>query len=185
MDKCVLDLINLLSSIFAGTKICARGVDIYRPSAIYPVFLNIHNFMFATRRSNPELLGCEALKAKFEPVAYFPGMPGKEGGPGYNAFPIYLVAPWFAENIPGELTAIRGLVVFNRVIGPDPILGPHFDNEMGLWGAVLISDESALKNLPYQEHDKTLESALGENWRDLEWLHLLLTQDKIIYKLRK
>lgn len=185
MEKFVLDLIKCLSPIFGGTKTRARGVDISRPNVVYPVFMNIHNFMFATRRSNPELFACEAMKAKCEPAAYFPGMPGKEGGPGFNAFPIYLVVPWFAENIPDELIAIRGLVVFNRVIGPDPILGPYFDNGVGLWGAILASDELSLKNLPYQEYDKSLILALGENWRDLSWLSSLLMQSEIIYKLKK
>lgn len=80
MDKFVLDLIKCLFSIFTGVKIRARGVDIYRPNVIYPVFLNIHSTMFAACKSNPELFACEAVKAKCEPVAYFPGMSGKEGG---------------------------------------------------------------------------------------------------------
>lgn len=80
---------------------------------------------------------------------------------------------------------MKGLIVFCRVIGPDRILGPHFDNEYGQWGAVLMKDEIALKNFPYQEHDSSLEMALGHDWRNLEWLRSLLMRNQVLYELKR
>jgi len=185
MDKIVLDLIKYLAHIFGGTRAVNPLTHVLRISEIHPVYVNIEcprmpQFRIAV---NSDYDACERFKTKCEPVAFFPGV--LENNFSLRAYPIYLVVPWNAFSIKKILHCTRGLVLFNRVDGPDRINGPCFDNEMGQWGAILLNNEAALKNLAYADHDKNLFEALGDNWRDLAWLRTLLGGDKVLYKLKQ
>lgn len=189
MEQFVRDLIQQLAHIFNGTRTLNPLTEVRRISEIHPVYADIHSPMMARLHItvNPAFDACEKFKAKCEPVAFFPGshIDGASYQVTYRAYPIYLVAPWEALDIPDSLQSMRGLILFNRVIGPDRIFGSHFDNEMGQWGVSLIKDEIALKNLPYQEHDRGLIQAMGKNWRDLSWLKSLLEREKVFYALKQ
>lgn len=186
MEKVALDLIKRFAHIINGTRVLNQRTEVIRTSEIHPIYANFHAPIAKMARlgmdESLDFDACEAFKAKYLPVAFFPGR--MENNFPWKAFPIYLVVPWNCA-IPALLNCVRGLVLFNRVDGPDKIYGPCFDNEFGQWGAVLFEDEIALKNFPYQEHDRSLEMALGSDWRDIEWLRSLLLQDKIFYEPRK
>ena len=187
MEKFVLDLIKRFAYILNGTRVLNPRTNVRRISEIHPVYADINTPADCVARLgieevNPDFTACESFKKKCQPIAFFPGQ--MENNFPYCAYPIYLVAPWEFWLMPNALTCMRGLVLFNRVIGPDKIVGPQFDNELGQWGAVLLKNEIALKNFSYQDHDRALEMALGENWRDVNWLRDLLKKEKILYKLK-
>lgn len=181
-----LSLVARFASIFSSKKEELNPrTEVIRTSEIHPVYVNIDTppdrYVRQGLDKNPDFEVCETFKDKCEPVAYFPGE--LENNFPLNAFPIYLVVPWNGTGINELLKQMRGLVIFNRVIGPDKIEGPCFDNEYGQWGAILLKNEVALINLPYVEHDRSLKIALGQNWRDIEWLRRLLMDDRaIIFK---
>jgi hypothetical protein len=181
MDKFVLELIKRLASIFSGMRVSDPYIDVRRISKIHPVYANIHTPRMARLRHqvNPDYDACEKFKAKCQPVAFFPGM--LENNFPLCKYPIYLVVPWGAYDVQNALTCMRGVVLFNRVVGPDPVEGPSFDNEMGQWGAVLLGDETVLRNLPY---DKSMEKAMPDP-HDISWLMHLLKGDKILFKLKQ
>jgi hypothetical protein len=185
MDKFILDMIRRLAHIFGGTRELNPLTHVLRISEIHPVYVNIECPRMPQLRiaDNPDYDACEELKAKCNPAAFFPGV--LENNFPLRAYPVYLVVPWNALGVENLLGCMRGSILFNRVVGPDRVAGPCFDNEMGQWGAVLLKDEIALKNLPYADHDKNLFEALGDNWRDLGWLHALLEGDKVLYKIKK
>lgn len=179
-----LSLVARFAKIFSSKKEELNPrTDVIRTSEIHPVYVNINTppsryIKLGIGESNPDFVACEAFKDKCEPVAYFPGE--LENNFPLNAFPIYLVVPWNGTGINELVKQMRGLVVFNRFIGPDKIEGPCFDNEYGQWGAMLLKNEVALINLLYVEHDRSLKIALGQNWRNVEWLRRLLMDDRAI-----
>lgn len=183
----ILELIGQMAHIFDGVPGQNPRTDIIRISEIHPVYVNIdmpagRSIRMGIEEANLDFDACEKFKAKCEPVAFFPGQ--LENNFPLCAYPIYLVVPWQARDITVGLYCMQGLVLFNRVIGPDRVIGPQFDNELGQWGAVSISDELVLANLPYLEHDRGLKLAIGENWHDLFWLRELLQGKKTLYKLK-
>lgn len=184
MDKFVVALIDRLAYIFGNTRALNPFTSVLRISSIHPVYANIECPAMPRLRINTNFSydACERFKARCESVAFFPGL--LENGFPLRTYPIYLVVPWNAPGAGNSLDCMRGLVLFNRVVGPDPVHGPQLDNEMGQWGAILMKDETALKNLPYQEHDRSLALALGKNWRDLSWLRSLLQEKHILYRLK-
>lgn len=191
MFKLAMDLVGRFAKIFSSEKRELNSrTSVIRTSEIHPVYANIDTpasriVKIGIEEENSDYVACEQFKKKSEPVAFFPGE--LENNFPLNAFPIYLVVPWNGGlSINESLKQMSGLVVFNRVAGPDKVNGPCFDNEYGQWGAILLKDETALINLPYQEYDRSLKIALGKNWRDIEWLRRLLRGDRyIIFKEKK
>jgi len=181
----VMELINALIRVFGGNKLPNPRTRVLRISEIHPLYAN-----FDTPASRSARLGledrnldfelCEEFKGRCNPIAFFPGK--VENGFPFRQYPIYLVVPWGVES--PSFAHIRGLILFNRVMGPDRIEGPCFDNEPGQWGAILAKDEIVLRNLPYQTHDKTLRDALGEKWQDISWLKTLLEGKNLLCKLK-
>lgn len=187
MDKFVLDLIKRLAHIFGGTRPLDPYTSVLRVSGAHPVYVNIGTpagklIILNRADSNLDFAVCQRFKEEYEPVDFFPGRICNDFS--CYKYPVYLVVPWNAPGVENLLGCMRGLVIFNRVIGPDPVVGPHFDNEMGQWGAILLRDEIALKKLPYQEYDKTIRRALGR-FCEINWLRALLEGDNVLYKIRK
>ena len=185
MEKFVLKLIKHLAHVFGGTRVVNPLTHVLRISEIHPAYVNIECPLMPQLRLtvNPDYDACEGFKAKCEPVAFFPGV--LENNFPLRAYPIYLVVPWNVLGVENLLGCMRGLILFNRVDGPDRINGPCFDNEMGQWGAALLKHEAALQNLAFTKHDRNLIQALGEKWPDLDWLQALLKGDKILFKIKK
>jgi hypothetical protein len=178
-------LIERFEKIIEGKEPLNPRTEVIRISEIHPVYVNIDTPPARFKKvlqANPDFEACERFKARCRPVAFFPGE--LENNLPLNAFPIYLVIPWNNAGPLELLQRMRGLVLFNRVVGPDRIIGPCFDNEYGQWGAVLLRDETALLNFPYMDRDRSLKIALGKNWRDIGWLRsLLMSNEVILYNL--